>query len=105
MPKFILAYITTKNIAEAKRIGKRLVEERLAACVNILPGMQSIYRWQGKIESTRECVLIVKTRATLVRKLTARVTQLHSYTCPCVLILPISGGHDVFLKWLGLETG
>jgi periplasmic divalent cation tolerance protein len=97
-------YITTSSPEEARRIGRQLVEERLAACVNIIPGMTSFYWWQGKIEEGSETVLIAKTRAELVEPLTERVKALHSYTVPCIIALPIVGGNRGFLQWIADET-
>lgn len=97
-------YITASTVEEARRIGRQLVEERLAACVNILPGMTSFYWWQDKIEEGSETVLIAKTRAELVARLTERVKALHSYTVPCVVALPILGGNPGFLQWITDET-
>ena len=93
-------YMTAGSREEAERIGRALVEERLAACVNILDGMQSFYWWQGKIEEGRETVLIAKTREALVDSLSERVKALHSYDCPCVIALPIEGGNADYLAWL-----
>lgn len=104
MAKYILAYMTTSNKREAHRIGKKLVAERLAACVNILGGMESIYWWDGKINATKECILIAKTRVTLAKKLISRVKELHSYDCPCIVTLPITGGNQEFLRWIENET-
>ena len=92
MDEFVFVYMTTSSLDQARVIGRRLVEARLAACANILPGMESIYHWQGKIETAQETVLIAKTRAVLVDQLTAMVKQLHSYDCPCVVALPITAG-------------
>mgnify|MGYP003579775346 CR=1 FL=1 len=97
-------YITASSVDEAAMIGRALVEERLAACVNILPGMRSIYRWQGAIESADEVVLIAKSRSALVTALVARVRQLHSYDVPCVVSLPILDGNPDYLQWLAEET-
>jgi periplasmic divalent cation tolerance protein len=97
-------YMTAATPEEARRIGRALVEERLAACVNIIPGMTSFYRWQGNIDEGRETVLIAKTRQALVERLTARVKALHSYAVPCVVALPILGGNPDFLQWIGEET-
>jgi periplasmic divalent cation tolerance protein len=99
-----LVYMTTADAAEAERIGRALVEERLAACVNILEGMRSLYWWQGNLEEGHEAVLIAKTRDGLVDALTERVRALHSYECPCVVSLPITGGHGAFLGWIESET-
>jgi periplasmic divalent cation tolerance protein len=97
-------YMTAATPEEARRIGRALVEERLAACVNIIPGMTSFYRWQGNVDEGRETVLIAKTRQALVERLTARVKALHSYAVPCVVALPILGGNPDFLQWIGEET-
>ena len=102
--KTILLYMTTKNTAQARRIGKTLVAERLVACVNILGGMNSIYRWEGKLCDEREAVLLAKTRDTLLRKVVNRVKQLHSYEVPCIVALPLSGGNRDFLRWVARET-
>jgi len=97
-------YITAGSREEALAIGSALVEERLAACANVIAGMTSVYRWQGAIEQDDEVVLIAKTRADLVERLTGRVAALHSYDCPCVVALPITGGNPVFLDWILSET-
>lgn len=104
MEDYVFVYMTTATVEEARVIGRRLVEERLAACANILPAMESIYRWQGRIEAAQEAVLIAKTRAVLVDQLAARVRELHSYDCPCVVALPITAGNPAYLRWLGAET-
>ena len=98
------AYITARDKTEALVIGRALVEERLAACVNILDGMTSVYRWEGEIEQGNETVLIAKTKEELVPALTERVKCLHSYTCPCVVAWPIEQGHAAFLDWIEKET-
>ena len=98
-------YITCASMAEAEDIGSVLVERRLAACANILPGMRSLYWWQGKVERGEETVLIVKTRSELVKELTEAVKAVHSYDVPCVVALPVTGGNPDFLKWIGDETG
>ncbi len=99
-----LIYITTENKMEAERIGRILVEERLAACVNIIDGMNSIYRWEGKIMQDTETVLIAKTVQDKVSALTERVKALHSYDCPCVVALPIQDGNESFLNWVAEEV-
>lgn len=101
---FSLVYMTATSLEEAQRIGRLLVEERLAACVNILPGMISLYHWQGAIETGNEVVLIAKTRSALCPQLAARVEELHSYTVPCILELPVTHGNHRFLDWLAQET-
>ena len=97
-------YITCGSEAEAGNIGTVLVERRLAACVNILPGMRSLYWWQGKVESGRETVLIAKTRDDLVEELTEAVKAMHGYEVPCVVALPVTGGNRDFLDWIDSET-
>ncbi|MBP2315879.1 divalent-cation tolerance protein CutA [Azospirillum soli] len=102
--EFVFAYITAGSREEATRIGRTLVEERLAACANILDGMTSIYRWEGAIEEASETVLIAKTRADLFDRLTARVRDLHSYNVPCVVELKVGRGNPAYLDWLRDET-
>ncbi|MBF0289849.1 MAG: divalent-cation tolerance protein CutA [SAR324 cluster bacterium] len=99
-----LIYITTENKTEAVEIGKQLVEKRLAACVNIIEHMTSFYWWAGKVEEGQETVLIAKTKASLIKELTEAVKTLHSYDCPCVVVLPIEGGNPDFLHWITTET-
>ncbi len=102
--KHAFIYITVKDKEEAKKIGKELVSSRLAACVNILDNMSSIYRWNGKIEYDTEAVLIAKTRMGLVDRLIDTVRSLHSYDCPCIIALPIMKGNKPYLKWIEAET-
>jgi periplasmic divalent cation tolerance protein len=96
--------MTAPNDAEASEIARILVDERLAACVNIMGGMRSIYRWQGEIQEDKEIVLIAKTRQDLVPALTEKIKDIHSYDCPCVVSLPIDGGNREFLDWIDVET-
>ena len=100
----ILVYVTTSSVREAEKIGKKLVQEQLAACVNILPKMHSIYRWKGKIESANETVLIIKTRNANFSKVEKRVKQLHSYEVPCILQIKIPQGSRDYLSWISKET-
>ncbi|MBU1249187.1 MAG: divalent-cation tolerance protein CutA [Proteobacteria bacterium] len=99
-----LVYITTPDLACAEGLGAMLVEQRLAACANILPGMRSIYRWQGAIERADEVVLLVKTKTSLLETLTAAVVAAHPYETPCVVSWPLTSGHPDFLKWIADET-
>ena len=103
--EFRLLYVTASSTDEAARIGRTVVEERLAACGNVLPGMRSIYWWEGQVQEEPEAVLILKTRADLVDALTARVRALHGYSVPCVVALPILAGNPDYLAWLAKETG
>jgi len=92
--------VTCANAAEARRIARAVVEERLAACVNILPGaVTSIYRWKGKVESARERLLLKTSRKRLA-KLQAAVERLHSYDVPEFIALPIAAGSRKYLAWL-----
>ena len=100
----VFAYMTASTLDEGRRIGRALVEARLAACVNVIDGMTSFYWWQGKIEEGNEAVLIAKTTRDKLAALTAKVKALHSYTVPCVVGLPIVGGNADFLDWIGAET-
>ncbi len=102
--ELVWCYVTCASEGEAVRIGRTVVEERLAACANLLPGVTSIYRWQGRIETATEVALVLKTRAALVDALTARIKALHSYTVPCVVALPIRAGNPDYLAWLVAET-
>lgn len=97
-------YITAENIHEAKKIGRMLVEKRLAACVNLIDAMQSMYWWEGVVQESRETVLIAKTTRRLVPALIAAVKENHSYECPCIVSLPIEAGNTTFLKWIADET-
>lgn len=101
--KMLLVYITTKNKAEAIEIGKKLVQERIVACVNIIDGMQSIYWWEGKICEDNEAILIGKTSDSLFDTLLSRVKELHSYTVPCVVAIPIEKGNPDYINWLENE--
>jgi periplasmic divalent cation tolerance protein len=97
-------YITASNMAEAEKIGSMLVEKRLAACVNIFEKMTSIYRWEGKVNKEEETVIIAKTQTRLIDELTVKVRELHSYTVPCIVSLPVAGGNPDFLNWIENET-
>jgi periplasmic divalent cation tolerance protein len=96
----IFVYVTAASMDEASRIGRALVEERLAACANVMGGMRSIYRWEGAIEEADEAVLIAKTRADAFESLAARVRELHAYECPCIVALPLAAGDEAYLRWI-----
>jgi periplasmic divalent cation tolerance protein len=103
--RVVFVYTTHPSVVEAERIGRELVERRLCACVNILPGMVSLYWWQGAIERGEEAVMIVKTRAALAEPVRAAVRELHSYTTPAILVLPIESVDPDYREWLLTETG
>ena len=96
--------VTTPSLAEAEAIGRAVVEARLAASVNIVAGVSSLYWWEGAVREADEAMLWMKTRADLVEPLTARIKALHSYACPCVIALPITGGNPAYLAWIDAET-
>jgi periplasmic divalent cation tolerance protein len=101
--RYYLLYITTKDEAEAKRIGQALVKERLAACVNIHP-VESIYWWEGEINHESEVAILAKTKSYLVDEATARVKELHSYEVPCIICFPIEKGYPDYLEWINQST-
>ena len=101
----ISVYIVTADTAEADRIAEALVAERLAACVNILGAVRSVYRWQGEVERADEVAMIAKTTEVLFDALNARVRALHSYDTPAIVAWPIVAGDAAYLDWIGAETG
>ena len=100
MTAIYLVYITTGDKEEARKIGMALVESRLAACVNIIDRMNSLYRWEGRIQEDQEVILIAKTTEKNVPALKNKVQALHSYECPCIVCLPVTDGHEPFLQWV-----
>ncbi|MEM3730373.1 MAG: divalent-cation tolerance protein CutA [Candidatus Bathyarchaeia archaeon] len=98
--KHILVIVAAANKAEAEKIAQALLNERLIACANIISGVHSLFRWQGKIESTEESVILMKTRKDLFSKISERVKALHSYQVPEIIATPIVEGFDAYLKWL-----
>ena len=101
----ISVYIVAADAAEAQQIARTLVEDRLAACVNVLGSVSSIYRWQGAVEQATEVALIAKSRRDLFDRLTARVRALHSYDTPAIVAWPILAGDAAYLGWIADETG
>ena len=97
-------YVTASSRQEALSIGRAVVGERLAACANILDGMTSIYWWGRSLQEEGEASLILKTRSDLIDRLTARIRELHSYACPCVVAMPIAAGNPAYLDWVFQET-
>ena len=100
----IFAYVTAPDHETAVRIGRAIVEDRLAACANVIDGMTSIYRWNDQIEQAAEVVLILKSTEDLTTPLIDRVRELHPYDCPCIVTIPLRGGHTEFLEWIAQET-
>lgn len=99
----IFIYITCKDKLEAIEIGKQLILSKLAGCINIFPPMTSIYKWKGELEMNEESVLIAKTRSDLYEKIKQKVKEIHSYSVPCILSIPIQNGNEEYLSWL--ESG
>jgi periplasmic divalent cation tolerance protein len=104
MVRAVSVYIVAANAAEADRIAEALVAERLAACVNILGTVRSVYRWQGAVERADEVAMIAKTTENLFEPLAARVRALHSYDTPAIVAWPIVVGDAAYLDWIAAET-
>jgi periplasmic divalent cation tolerance protein len=104
MERAVLLYTTHPSIVEAERVGRTLVARRLCACVNILPGMVSYYWWQGALERGDEVVMIVKTRASLAEAVRSAVKELHSYTTPAILVMPLENVDPDHHAWIIKET-
>jgi periplasmic divalent cation tolerance protein len=104
MERAVFVYTTYPSVVEAEEAGRALVEQRLAACVNILPGMISHYRWQGALERAEETVMLIKTRASLAEAVREQVKVRHSYETPAILVLPIESVDQTYLAWIMAET-
>jgi periplasmic divalent cation tolerance protein len=104
MTEYIVVLVTASHEEEAARIANGLVETGLAACVNIVKGIRSVYRWQGKIEDGNEALLVVKTRRDFFESIVKQVKELHSYTIPEIIALPVTEGSEEYLRWLEEET-
>ncbi|MCL5742517.1 MAG: divalent-cation tolerance protein CutA [Acidobacteria bacterium] len=96
----IVVLSTCGSAEEAEKIARGLVESRLAACVNVVPGLRSVYRWQGAVESASECLLLIKSSRGLLESLRAELEKLHSYEVPEILALPVVAGSANYLNWL-----
>ena len=96
----LFVYMTFPSEEEARKVGKKVVEEGLARCVNIIPGMESLFIWEGSMRSEKECILIAKTADRNYAKLEKRVKQLHSYKVPCIISFKVSKGSREFIKWV-----
>ena len=104
MERAVLVYTTWPSIVEAEQAGRTIVERRLAACVNILPGMISHYWWEGKIERAAEVVMIIKTRASMTEPVRGAVKELHTYTTPSFVVLPAETVDRDYHAWIVQET-
>jgi periplasmic divalent cation tolerance protein len=101
----IVVLVTAGSLRESRKIGRKLIESRLAACVNITAQVESIYRWQGKISNGREYLLIIKTTRNLFDELKSTVARIHSYTTPEIISLPIIDGWTDYLQWIESSVG
>jgi periplasmic divalent cation tolerance protein len=104
MERAVFVYTTWPSIVEAESVGRALVEKRLAACVNILPGMISHYWWQGQLERAEEVVAIFKTRASLAEQLRQAIKEAHSYQTPSIVILAVESADSDYYAWILKET-
>lgn len=104
MERAVFVYTTYPSLVEAEQAGRVLVERRLCACVNILPGMVSLYWWQGAVERGDEVVMIIKTRASLADAVGTAVKQMHSYSTPAILVLPVESVDADYHAWIVAET-
>ncbi|MGO9699626.1 MAG: divalent-cation tolerance protein CutA [Xanthobacteraceae bacterium] len=104
MERAVFVYTTYPSVVEAERAGRVLVERRLCACVNILPGMVSLFRWEGAIERGEEAVMIIKTRASLGEAVRGAVKEMHSYATPAILVIPLESVDPDYHAWIVKET-
>jgi len=103
-PAYVVLLTTTGSIEEAHKIAETLLNQRQAACVNIIPGVSSLFRWQDNIDSAQESLLIIKTRASLLNQIVPLIKKIHSYEVPEIIALPIIGGHQDYLNWIDKEV-
>jgi periplasmic divalent cation tolerance protein len=104
MERAVFVYTTYPSVVEAEKAGNALVGARLAACVNILPGMISVYRWQGAVERAEEAVMIIKTRASQAEAVRASVKAMHPYDTPSIVVLPVESIDQRYFDWILAET-
>lgn len=100
-----IALVTVAGVAVAERMVRTLVEERVVACGNILPGITSIFRWQGAVEREQETLIVFKTTAQGATRLLQRVPELHPYDVPEVLVIPVEAGHPPYMNWVNENVG
>ncbi len=103
-PGYIVVFITAKDAEEARKIAEALLEHRQAACVNIVPGIDTHFRWKDKLEFSKESLLMVKTKESLLTEIIKSVKKIHSYSVPEIIALPITGGSRDYLEWIDSET-
>jgi periplasmic divalent cation tolerance protein len=102
--RYRIVLVTCGSIGEARKIGRSVVEKKLAACANIVPGIESTYRWKGKVERAREVLVLMKTTASRLTQLEREVKRLHSYEVPGFIVLRIAAGSKEYLAWIGAST-
>jgi len=100
LPREIIVLITTPSLREARAIGRKLVEEKLAACANIIPQLESLFSWKGKIRRERESLMVLKTTEACFARIEKRVKSLHSYSVPEIIAVPILRGSKDYLRWI-----
>lgn len=103
MSEYIIVFVTVPERSEAEKIASVILEKRLCACVNIVPGLKSMFHWQGNIDNTDELLLIIKTKSDLFMDLARQIKELHSYTVPELIALPIVAGSKEYLDWMEQE--
>ena len=104
MERVVLVYTTYPSLVEAEKAGRAVVEQRLAACVNILPGMVSHYRWEGRVERGEEVVMFIKTRASFGDRVRKAIKAAHPYKTPAIMVIPVESVEDTYLRWIMAET-
>ncbi len=103
-PAAVVAFSTVASAAAARALARALVDERLCACVSVVPGVRSIYRWRGRVESAAEWLLVMKVSRARLAALKKRLPELHPYELPELIALPVVGGHRPYLDWIAAET-
>ena len=103
-PAYVVLFTTTSSSEEAHKIAETLLNQRKAACVNIIPGVSSLFRWQDNLDSAQESLLIIKTRTSLLNQIVPLIREIHSYEVPEIIALPIIGGHQNYLNWIDKEV-
>ena len=100
----LVVMVTVNNLKEALRIGEEMVQMKLAACANVIPGIQSIYRWKGKVAKAQEALIILKSTTLRYRALEKAITTMHPYEVPEVIALPVTKGLEAYVRWVRIET-
>ena len=101
---YIVIFVTTKDVKQAQKIADGLLKDKLVACANIITGVKSLFWWEGKIDSSKEALLVLKTKKTLFNKVATKVKLLHSYQTPEIIALPIAAGSKDYLKWISASV-